>query len=109
MCSSEKGKTIAAVKLLDFCLEKDYDINFSSYDKVLDALLAGGKTLNAYSILCKIKEKGGASYQSSCKELIRSLNEEGNAKQADKLSRMFMGKEKGVGGKKWKKQASIAA
>lgn len=100
----EKGKTIAAVKLLDFVLERDYGVEFSSYDKVLDALLKAGKTLNAYSILCKIKEKGGVTDKSSGEELIRVLKEQGNTQQADVLSRMIMGKEKG---KKVKKQASV--
>ncbi|KAK9292506.1 hypothetical protein L1049_020479 [Liquidambar formosana] len=105
----EKGKTIAVLKLLDFGLERDCNINFSSYDKVLDALLAAGKTLNAYSILCKIMQKGGLTDWKSCEDLIRSLNEEGNTKQADILSRMITGGEKTSGGKKWKKQASISS
>ena len=29
----EKGKTIAALKLLDFSLERDYTIDFSSYER----------------------------------------------------------------------------
>ncbi|KAF3943564.1 hypothetical protein CMV_029894 [Castanea mollissima] len=105
----EKGKTIAALKLLDFALERDYTIDFSSYDKVLDALLAAGKTLNAYSILCKIMEKGGASDWSSCADLIKSLNQEGNTKQADILSRMIRGEEKSHVSKKGKKHATVAA
>lgn len=105
----EKGKTIAAIKLLDFCLERDYTIDFSSYDKVLDALLAAGKTLNAYSILCKIMEKGGATDWSSCEDLIRSLNQEGNTKQADILSRMIKGGKEASGNRKGKKQASVSA
>ena len=87
----EKEKTIAALKLLDFVLERDCIIDFSIYDKVLDALLAAGKTLNAYSILCKILEKGGSTDWSSRDELIKSLNQEGNTKQADVLSRMIKG------------------
>ncbi|KAF4381646.1 large ribosomal subunit protein mL102 (rPPR5) [Cannabis sativa] len=106
----EKGKTIAAIKLLDFCLERDYSVDFSSYDKVLDSLLAAGKTLNAYSILCKIMEKGGVSSWSSCEDLVKNLNEEGNTKQADILSRMIKGGGKeGSGSKKGKKQASVSA
>lgn len=104
-----KGKTIAALKLLDFGLERDYNISFSSYENVLDALLTAGKTLNAYSILCKIMQKGGATDWSSCKDLIRSLNEEGNTKQADILSRMIKGEEKVHGSKKGKKQASVVS
>lgn len=102
----EKGKTIAAVKLLDYVLERDYNVDFSTYDKVLDALLAAGKTLNAYSILCKIKGKGGVTDKRSGEELIKILNEQGNTKQADTLSRMI---KEGSGGKKVKKQASVAA
>ncbi|KAM4089389.1 hypothetical protein ACB094_07G148400 [Castanea mollissima] len=105
----EKGKTIAALKLLDFALERDYTIDFSSYDKVLDAILAAGKTLNAYLILCKIMEKGGASDWSSCADLIKSLNQEGNTKQADILSRMITGEEKSHVSKKGKKHATVAA
>ncbi|KAK6943832.1 Pentatricopeptide repeat [Dillenia turbinata] len=100
----EKGKTIAALKLLDFGLERDCKIDFSSYDKVLDALLAAGKTLNAYSILCKIMEKGGVTDWSSRDELIRSLIQEGNTKQADILSRMIAGGDKAHANKKGKKQ-----
>ncbi|KAJ1430615.1 Tetratricopeptide-like helical domain superfamily [Sesbania bispinosa] len=101
----EKEKTIAALKLLDFVLERDFIISFSIYDKVLDALLAAGKTLNAYSILCKILEKRGATDWSSRDELIKSLNKEGNTKQADVLSRMIKESLKGEG----KKKATAAA
>ncbi|GMH07150.1 hypothetical protein Nepgr_008990 [Nepenthes gracilis] len=101
----KRGKTLAALKLLDFALERDFTIEFSSYDNVLDSLLAAGKTLNAYSILCKITEKGGVTDRSSCEDLIRTLNQEGNSKQADILSRMIMGREKGHSNRaKWKKQ-----
>lgn len=106
---AEKGKTIAALKLLDFCLERDCNMDFSSYDKVLDALLEAGKTLNAYSILCKIMEKGEASDWSSTKDLIKSLNQEGNTKQADILSRMIKGGEKSGQSKKGKKEAVVAS
>lgn len=104
----EKGKTIAALKLLDFGLERDFNIEFSSHEKVLDALLAAGKTLNAFSILFKIMEKGGVTDWSSCEELIKSLNAEGNTKQADVLSRMIKGKDKGLDSKRGKKQATMA-
>ncbi|KAL3578048.1 hypothetical protein D5086_019552 [Populus alba] len=106
---SEKGKTIAALKLLDFGLQRDCDIDFKSYDKVLDALLAAGKTLNAYSILCKIMEKGGVTSWRSYEDLIKSLNQEGNTKQADILSRMIKGDDKSHENKKGKKKASVAA
>ncbi|XP_030540090.2 pentatricopeptide repeat-containing protein At2g37230 isoform X2 [Rhodamnia argentea] len=105
---SEKGKTIAALKLLDFGLERDCTIDFSSYDKVLDALLASGKTLNAFSILCKIMEKGGVSDWRSCGDLIRTLNQEGYTNQADVLSRMIKGVEETGISKKGKKQAKAS-
>ncbi|KAK4276185.1 hypothetical protein QN277_019160 [Acacia crassicarpa] len=104
----KKGKTTAALKLLDFGLERDCVIDFSSYDKVLGSLLAAGKTLNAYYILCKILEKGSATDWSSCEELIKSLNQEGYTKQADILSRMIKGTEKSSLNKKGKKQATMA-
>ncbi|KAF3452870.1 hypothetical protein FNV43_RR03303 [Rhamnella rubrinervis] len=104
----EKGKTIAALKLLDFSLEKDCNLDFSSYDKVLDALLSAGKTLNAYSILCKMMGKGGATDWSCCEDLIRSLNQEGNTKQADILSRMIK-KGETSGSRKGKVQASAGS
>uniref|UniRef100_A0A1J3HA90 Pentatricopeptide repeat-containing protein n=1 Tax=Noccaea caerulescens TaxID=107243 RepID=A0A1J3HA90_NOCCA len=104
---SEKGKTIAALKLLDFGLERDLSLEFSSYDKVLDALLGAGKTLNAYSVLCKIMGKGSGSGSDwkSCDELIKSLNQEGNTKQADVLSRMM---KKGLGSNNGKKQNTVS-
>ncbi|XP_057538409.1 pentatricopeptide repeat-containing protein At2g37230 [Amaranthus tricolor] len=105
---SEKGKTIAALKLLDFALERDFTLDFSSYDKVLDALLTAEKTLNAYSILCKILQKGGMTNKSSCENLIKTLNEDGNTKQADILSRMLVG-DKGPSNKKGKKQELVAS
>ncbi|XP_010275217.1 PREDICTED: pentatricopeptide repeat-containing protein At2g37230-like [Nelumbo nucifera] len=104
----EKGKTIAAFKLLDFGLDRDCNISFSTYDKVLGALLAAGKSLNAYAIMCKIMQKGGISDRSSCEDLIRSLNAEGNTKQADVLSRMIMGEKSIQKGKKGKKLSAIA-
>ncbi|GAB2209454.1 hypothetical protein Drorol1_Dr00026670 [Drosera rotundifolia] len=106
---SEKGKAVAAVKLLDFALERDLTLDFSSYDKVLSTLLEAGKTLSAYSILCKITEKGGAADKRSCEDLIRTLTQEGNTKQADILSRMIMGGEKGRSSTKRAKQALLAA
>ncbi|KAL8480708.1 hypothetical protein ACS0TY_027304 [Phlomoides rotata] len=104
----EKGKTIAALKLLDYGMERDYDIGVSSYEKVLDALLAAGKTLNAYSILSKIMTKGGVTDWSSSKDLIKNLNEEGHTKQADILSRMIKGKDKPADSKKRDKKAAVA-
>ncbi|KAE8727870.1 hypothetical protein F3Y22_tig00005292pilonHSYRG00011 [Hibiscus syriacus] len=104
---SEKGKTIAALKLLNFGLERDCNIDVSSYEKVLDALLTAGKTLNAYSILCKIMEKGGITNWSRLEDLIKSLNQEGNTKQADILSRMVKGGGAASGSKKGKKQAPV--
>ncbi|XP_061373796.1 large ribosomal subunit protein mL102 (rPPR5) [Gastrolobium bilobum] len=104
----EKEKTIAALKLLDFVLERECIISFPIYDKVLDALLAAGKTLNAYSILCKILEKRGATDWNSRDELIKSLNQEGNTKQADVLSRMIKGKEGSPLKREGKKKATGA-
>ncbi|KAI3869515.1 hypothetical protein MKX03_033238 [Papaver bracteatum] len=103
----QKQKTIAAQKLLEFGMERDdCTISFSSYDKVLDALLAEGKTLNAYSILCKISEKGGLTDKSE--DLIRSLNAEGNTKQADILSRMMKeGDNAFISSKKGKKKVAV--
>ncbi|KAK7399951.1 hypothetical protein VNO78_11148 [Psophocarpus tetragonolobus] len=103
----EKEKTIAALKLLDFVLERDCIIDFSIYDKVLDALLAAGKTLNAYSILCKILEKRGSTDWSSRDELINSLNQEGNTKQADVLSRMIKGTDVGPVKRGGKRKATV--
>lgn len=105
----EKEKRIAALRLLDFVLERDIIIDFSNYDKVLDTLLAAGKTLNAYSILCKIMEKRGATDWSSRDELIKSLNQQGNTKQADVLSRMVKEKVASPPKKEGKKKASRAA
>ncbi|KAK7284015.1 hypothetical protein RIF29_13766 [Crotalaria pallida] len=104
----EKDKTIAALKLLDYVLERDCVVSVSMYDKVLDALVAAGKTLNAYSILCKILEKRGATDWSSRDELIKSLNREGNTKQADVLSRMINGKMESPPKREGKKQATAA-
>ncbi|KAK2395163.1 pentatricopeptide repeat-containing protein [Trifolium repens] len=104
----EKEKRIAALRLLDFVLEKDIIIDFSNYDKVLDTLLAAGKTLNAYSVLCKILAKGGATDWSSRDLLIKSLNQEGNTKQADILSRMIKEKVASPPKKEGKKKASRA-
>ncbi|KAL6574845.1 hypothetical protein OROMI_012130 [Orobanche minor] len=103
----EKEKTIAALKLLDYGLERDYSVEVSSCEKVLDALLGAGKTLNAYSVLCKVMAKGGVGDWSSCKDLIKSLNEEGHSKQADILSRMITGKDKKGGSKKGDKKAAM--
>lgn len=105
----EKKKTTAARNLLDFGLDRNCNISFSSYDLVLDTLVTAGKTLNAYSILCKIMQKGGATDWSNCEELITTLNKEGNTKQADILSRMIKGGEKVGVTKKGKKQASFAS
>ncbi|ESW30760.1 hypothetical protein PHAVU_002G180100 [Phaseolus vulgaris] len=104
----EKEKTIAALKLLDFVLERDCIIDFSLYDKVLDTLLAVGKTLNAYSILCKILEKRGSTDWRSREELIKSLNHEGNTKQADVLSRMFKGTDGGRVNSEGKRKVTVA-
>ncbi|KAJ8647982.1 hypothetical protein MRB53_001005 [Persea americana] len=98
----DKDKTIAALKLLDYGLERNCNMSFSSCDRVLDALCSAGKTLNGHSILCKIMEKGGVTDRSSIEDLIKSLNAEGNTKQADILSRMSNGNIS-LGSKKGKK------
>ena len=72
-------------------MERDCNISFSSYDCVLDALCSAGKTLNAFSILCKLMERGGVTDRSIIEDLIKTLNAEGNTKQADTLSRMLKG------------------
>ncbi|XP_008807561.2 pentatricopeptide repeat-containing protein At2g37230 [Phoenix dactylifera] len=90
LCDS--GKAIEALKLADLGLERDCDISFSSYDRLLDALYTAGKILPAYSILCKIKAKGGVVDKKGCEALITRLNEQGNTKQADILSRILAGK-----------------
>lgn len=53
-------------------------------------------------------EKGGVTDWKSCEDLIKNLNEEGNTKQADILSRMIVGKDKAAGSKKGKKQVAAA-
>ncbi|KAF3678074.1 hypothetical protein FXO38_03434 [Capsicum annuum] len=100
----EKEKTTATLKLLDFSLERNCNIDYSSYDKVLDSLVAAEKTLNAYSILCKMIGKGGVKDHKSCEELIKSLNDEGNTKQADILRRMILEEETTLYSKKEKKR-----
>lgn len=89
LCDNEQP--IAALKLVDFVLERDYDISFSSYDCLLDALYVADKILPAYSILCKIKAKGGAVDNKGCETLIKTLNAQGHTKQADILSRILSG------------------
>ncbi|KAJ6793069.1 pentatricopeptide repeat-containing protein [Iris pallida] len=90
LCDSDKP--IPALKLVDFGLERDCDFAFSSYDRLLEALYAAGRTLPAYSILCKIKAKGGVVDKKGCEAVIKSLNDQGNTKQADILSRILAGK-----------------
>ncbi|KAG6498413.1 pentatricopeptide repeat-containing protein At2g37230-like [Zingiber officinale] len=90
LCDSEKATEVQ--KLAEFTLERGYDVNFSSYDRVLDVLYAADKTLPAYNILCKIKAKGGVVDKKGCDELIKSLIAQGNTKQADILSRILAGK-----------------
>lgn len=102
LCDS--NKPVPAVKLVDFGLERDCEIAFSSYDRLLDALYNDGRILAAYSILCKIKAKGGVVDEKGCEAVIKSLNEQGNTKQADILSRILAGKMP-VDGRKGKKVA----
>lgn len=88
----DNNKVMEAHKLVDYALERDHDINFSNYDRVLDALYAEGQNLIAYSLLCRIKAKGGVVDKKGCDALVKKLNEEGNTKQADILSRILAGK-----------------
>ncbi|CAM8877022.1 unnamed protein product [Rhodiola kirilowii] len=104
----EQQKTHAALKLLDFGLEKNCSIDNKTYEKVLDALMAAGKTLNAYSILYKIVQKSGVTDWKSGDDLIKSLNEQGNTRQADAISRMLKAGDKVRKSTKVKKQAAAA-
>ncbi|CAL9080709.1 unnamed protein product [Musa acuminata var. zebrina] len=90
LCDSDKATE--AQKLVEFALERDCDVSFSCYDRVLDVLYTAGKTMPAYSILCKIKAKGGVVDKKGCDDIIKSLIAEGKTKQADILSRILAGK-----------------
>ncbi|CAL5060185.1 unnamed protein product [Urochloa decumbens] len=85
----ENDRVMEAHKLADFALDRDFDVSFSTYDKVLEALYTEEKTLPAYSMLCKIKTKGGVVNQKGCDALMDSLKSEGYSKQADILSRIL--------------------
>lgn len=85
----DNGRVMEAQKLADFALDRDFDVSFSTYDRVLEALYAEEKTLPAYSMLCKIKNKGGVVSQKGCDDLMESLKSEGYSKQADILSRIL--------------------
>ncbi|KAG8076473.1 hypothetical protein GUJ93_ZPchr0006g43907 [Zizania palustris] len=85
----EKDKVMEAHKLADFALDRDLDVSFSTYDRVLEALYTEEKTLPAYSMLCKIKNKGGVVDQKGCDALMESLKAGGYSKQADILSRIL--------------------
>ncbi|CAA6666440.1 unnamed protein product [Spirodela intermedia] len=78
----DKGKTIAALKLAEFGLEAECEIDFSTYDR-------------GYTLLCKIKKKGGATNQKGCQALIKSLIAEGKTEQADTLYRLVFGHARG--------------
>ncbi|XP_062224346.1 large ribosomal subunit protein mL102 (rPPR5)-like [Phragmites australis] len=86
----ENDRVMEAQKLADFALDRDFDVGFSTYDRVLEALYTEEKTLPAYSMLCKIKNKGGVVDQKGCDALLESLKSEGYSKQADILSRILM-------------------
>jgi pentatricopeptide repeat protein len=86
----ENDRIMEAQKLSDFALDRDFDVSFSTYDRVLEALYTEEKTLPAYSMLCKIKNKGGVVDQKGCDALMESLKSEGYSKQADILSRILM-------------------
>nr|UPT49226.1 pentatricopeptide repeat protein AaPPR1394 [Agave angustifolia] len=90
LCDS--NMPIPALKLVDFGLERDCDIAFTSYDRLLDALHNDGRILPAYSFLCKIKAKGGVADKKGFEAVIKGLDEQGNTKQADTLSRILAGK-----------------
>ncbi|CAD6252207.1 unnamed protein product [Miscanthus lutarioriparius] len=85
----DNDRVMEAQKLADFALDRDFDVSFSTYDRVLEALYAEEKTLPAYSMLCKIKNKGGVVSQKGCDDLMESLKSEGYSKQADILSRIL--------------------
>ncbi|KAL6629313.1 hypothetical protein ACP70R_029078 [Stipagrostis hirtigluma subsp. patula] len=85
----ENNRVMEAQKLADFALDRDFDVSFSTYDRVLEALYTEEKTLPAYSMLCKIKNKGGLVDQKGCDALMESLKAEGYSKQADILSRIL--------------------
>uniref|UniRef100_A0ACD5WS15 Uncharacterized protein n=2 Tax=Avena sativa TaxID=4498 RepID=A0ACD5WS15_AVESA len=85
----QKDKVMEAHKLADFALDRDFEVSFSTYDRVLEALYTEEKTLPAYSMLCKIKHKGGVVDQKGCDALMSSLKSGGYSKQADILSRIL--------------------
>ncbi|KAF7047544.1 hypothetical protein CFC21_056464 [Triticum aestivum] len=102
-----KDKVMEAHKLADFALDRDFEVTFSTYDKVLEALYTEEKTLPAYSMLCKIKHKGGAVDQKGCDALMDSLKAGGYSKQADILSRILV--ENGSSTSKRGKKTGMAA
>ncbi|KAE8795581.1 Protein FAR1-RELATED SEQUENCE 5 [Hordeum vulgare] len=79
-----------AHKLADFALDRNFEVSFSTYDKVLEALYSEEKTLPAYYMLCKIKHEGDVVDQEGCDALMDSLEAGGYSKQADILSRIFV-------------------
>ncbi|RCV05906.1 hypothetical protein SETIT_1G120100v2 [Setaria italica] len=85
----ENDRVMEAQKLADFALDRDFNVSFSTYDRVLEALYTEEKTLPAYSMLCKIKNKGGVVNQKGCDALMESLKSEGYSKQADILSKIL--------------------
>uniref|UniRef100_A0ACD5VY91 Uncharacterized protein n=1 Tax=Avena sativa TaxID=4498 RepID=A0ACD5VY91_AVESA len=85
----QKDKVMEAHKLADFALDRDFEVSFTTYDRVLEALYTEEKTLPAYSMLCKIKHKGGVVDQKGCDALMSSLKSGGYSKQADILSRIL--------------------
>ncbi|KAL5196395.1 hypothetical protein ABZP36_008355 [Zizania latifolia] len=75
-------------KLLVSLCENDRVIE--AHKLVLEALYTEENTLPAYSMLCKIKNKGGAVDQKVCDALMESLKVGGCSKQADILSRILV-------------------
>ena len=87
----EKRKVLMAAKVAEFGLEHDCEIEFSTYDRVLEALREEGKTMKAYTLLHKLKKKGGVVNEKGCRVLIKGLVDEGKVEQADALYRLIFG------------------
>ncbi|KAG8057858.1 hypothetical protein GUJ93_ZPchr0002g24175 [Zizania palustris] len=76
----ENDRVMEAHKLADFALDRDFDVSFSTYDRVLEALYTEENTLPAYSMLCKIKNKGGFVDQKGCDAMMESIKAGGYSK-----------------------------
>ncbi|KAK1266625.1 Pentatricopeptide repeat-containing protein [Acorus gramineus] len=84
----EKDQLVTAARLVEFVLEKKCEMGSGTCDNVLVGLMSAGKTLDAYSLACNVKKNGRVVEEGVYRDLIKSLNEEGNTKQADTLTRM---------------------